>query len=336
MKKFKERNTRIVAAVSAAVLLLAVLVSLNTSKLPFINNDRTYTGYFANAVGMMTGDEVTVAGVKVGSVSSLTLDGNRVKVAFTVARGVHLGSQTSLDYKVLTPIGEQYLAVDPAGPGDLSGPVPLSRTTVPDTLVSDLNHLTGETQQINIAQLEQALNTTSASLQGVTPSTIDSALSGLAKFSAVLADHQSSLSGLLTQADAVTGVLSSHSAQLVDLVGQSSLILQVLDQRRQAIQQLLATTSTLGQQLDLVLGPNQGQLSSLLTSLQTVSAVLAKDSNALNTAVPLLVAFSRYGANAAGSGPFLDSVVPTFLIPDNLITQCAKKQPLNPIVGCRP
>lgn len=335
MKKFKERNTRIVAAVSAAVLVAAILLALNASHLPFVGGASTYQGYFANAIGMQTGDEVTVAGVKVGQVTGLALAGDRVKVTFTVS-GVRLGRQTSLAYKVLTPIGQQYLAVSPAGSGYLDGPVPLSRTSVPMTLVSDLQHLTGETQKIDITQLEKALNTSSAGLSGLTPAAVNYALRGLANFSQVLASHQADLSQLLTQADAVTGVLDSHSSQLIDLVGQSDLILKVLDQRRKAIQSLLTTTSNLGQQINSLLGPNQGKFTSLLTSLRTVSAVLSRDANSLNRAVPLLAAFGRYSANAAGSGPYLDSVVPTFLVPDNIISQCAGMQPFRPVVGCRP
>lgn len=336
MKKFKERNLKIIAAVSALVIAVAVAVALNTSRLPLISNATSYSAYFANAVGMQTGDEVTIAGVAVGQVTGMALDGDRARVTFTVSNGVRLGGETSVAAKVLTPIGEQYLDVTPAGPGQLTSTIPMSRTSVPLTLVSDLNQLTRETQQIDIAQLEQAINVASASLQGVTPSSINSALSGLAKLAEILASHQAQLADLVNQADQVTGVLAAHSGQLINLVGQADLVLQVLDQRRQAIQQLLATTSSLGQELNGLLAGNQGQLQSLIASLQTVSGVLARDNSALGSAVPLLAAFSRYGANATGSGPYLDSVVPTFLIPDNLIAQCAKATPLDPVKGCRP
>ena len=336
MKKFKERNLKVIALVSAAVLVVAVTVALNTARLPLLSNASTYSAYFANAVGMQAGDEVTIAGVKVGQVTGMTLDGDRAKVTFTVSNGVRLGAEASVAAKVLTPIGEEYLDVTPAGAGQLSATVPMSRTSVPLTLVSDLSQLTRQTQQINIAQLEQAIDVAGASLQGVTPASINSALGGLARLSEILASHQAELSDLVNQADQVTGVLAAHSGQLIDLVGQADLVLQVLDQRRQAIQRLLVTTSSLGQELDGLLGGNRGQLQSLIASLQTVSGVLARDNGALSNAVPLLAAFSRYGANAAGSGPYLDSVVPTFLIPDNLVAQCSKAVPLDAVKGCRP
>ena len=57
-----------------------------------------------------------------------------------------------------------------------------------------------------------------------------------------------------------------------------------------------------------------------------MSAVLAKDSNDFGQAIPVLAAFSRYSANATGSGAFVDVSVPTLLIPDNL---------LGPVLGAR-
>ena len=55
-----------------------------------------------------------------------------------------------------------------------------------------------------------------------------------------------------------------------------------------------------------------------------MSAILAKDSNDFGQAIPVLAAFSRYSANATGSGAFVDVAVPTVLIPDNLAVQCSK------------
>ena len=70
-----------------------------------------------------------------------------------------------------------------------------------------------------------------------------------------------------------------------------------------------------------------------------VSAILAKDSNDFGQAIPVLAAFSRYSANASGSGAFVDVSVPTLLIPDNLAVQCSAPGAMpskNPQVGCRP
>jgi hypothetical protein len=70
-----------------------------------------------------------------------------------------------------------------------------------------------------------------------------------------------------------------------------------------------------------------------------VTGVLAADSASIGQALPVLAALSRYTANSTGSGPFVDAVVPTLLIPDTLIDACGVSSAFpstNPEVGCRP
>ncbi|HLI25144.1 MAG TPA: MlaD family protein [Acidimicrobiales bacterium] len=334
VKKFRERNLRMVAAVALAIFLVAVLIALNISNLPLISNQKTYQADFASAVGLQKGDVVTISGVRVGAVTALALEGNVVRVTFKV-NGYSLGDQTRVDEKILNPVGVEYLELRPAGAAPLQGPVPVTRTTVAATFVSNINDLTAETRQTNINQLVKSFNTFSQILQGTSPAQTRAALEGISKLSGILASRQSELSGLVTQANALVVTLNDHSAQLVNLLGQADLVLQVLNQRRSAITNLLTTTTELSQELNHIIVGDRPQLETLLTNLQTVSSFLAKDANNFAAAQPLLAAFSRYSANIAGSGPFADFVAPALFLPDNLIAQCSKLQPLDPQRGCR-
>ncbi len=338
MKRFRERNLSVLGLVVAIFLLVVILGALNFSKLPLINNNVKYRADFANAAGLESGDIVTIAGVKVGQINGLALHGDRVRVTFSVSAATRLGSTTAAAAKVLTPVGQEYLELVPSGPGQLSTaePIPTARTSIPATLIGNLYQLTQQTEQVNIPQLVQSLNVATATLQGTPSSATSAALTGLAKFSQILADRQQQLNTLITAGAQLTGVLSQRSGQIVDLIGQGDLVLQVLDQRRQAIKSLLDSTSSLSQQLTALLANNRPQLTALLSNLQTVSAVLSKDSTTIGNAVPLLAAFDRYAANATGSGPFADLVIPTMLIPDNLVAQCGAKGTLDATFGCRP
>jgi phospholipid/cholesterol/gamma-HCH transport system substrate-binding protein len=340
MKRFSERNPRVIAAISAVVIVAAILVSLNFSKLSLFAHRSDYHAQLATVVGLDTGDEVTVAGVSEGRITSMSLDGTVVNVTFTLNDAIALGTTTSAQSKVLTPIGEEYLALSPSGPGRIpaGGTIPLSRTSVPSTLVSDLNTLGTQTEQLNIGQLAKALDVTSQTFAGVSPNELNAALSTLSQLSQNVGSRQGELATFVSQADALSTVLASHTTQLTSLIGQSNLVLQVLDQRRQAINELLSTTATLSQQLNGIFDGRQSELTSLISNLNTVSAALASDNNAVGQALPLLAAFSRYGANAAGSGPFVDTEIPTFLIPDNQLAACAAAAhaaSFNPVVGCR-
>lgn len=331
MRKFRERNLFVIAAISAVVLVVAGLFALDIGKL----TATTYTADFRSAIGLQAGDVVTIAGVRVGSVSSLGLSGNVARVSFTVNGGHHLGSDTLVNVKVMNPVGVEYLELVPRGPGSLHGTIPVSRTTIPGTLVSDLNQLTNETQQTNLKQMVQALEVLTRTVAANSPAQTKAALDGVAQLSAVLAGRQQELANLVAQANQLTGLLNSHSAQLVNLLGQSSLLLQVLQQRKAAIDNLLSTTTGLTDQLNHLISGDRSILDPMLANLQALSQFLAKDSSNVASAIPLLSAFSRYSANVTGSGPYADFVAPTLVVPDNLIAQCAAIGKLDPQRGCR-
>jgi phospholipid/cholesterol/gamma-HCH transport system substrate-binding protein len=335
MRKFREMNLYVIAAVSTVVLVIAALLALNFSKLPLISSQRTYQADLASAVGLAKGNVVTIAGVRVGAVTGLSLHGDVARVTFTVSGGPRLGDYTRLDVKVLNPVGVEYLELTPAGPGNLSAPIPVSRTTIPGTLIGDLNELTTETQQTNLAQLVKSLEVVSHTFAANTPAQTKAAIDGVSRLSAVFAARESEVANLVNQADQLTTELNSHNAQLVNLLGQADLVLQVLNQRKAAIDNLLSTTTALTSQLNHLIVGDRSVLDPMLSNLQAVSAFLAKDSTNLGDAIPLLAAFTRYSANVTGSGPFADFVAPTLVVPDNLIAQCAKMGTLDPQRGCR-
>ena len=339
MKRFRERNRALLGLSTVVVVLALIAGSLEFSKLPLIHNTDAYSADFASAGGLVTTDLVTVRGVKVGAITGLKLDGDQVKVSFEVQGGLALGSTTSAAAQVLSPIGTEYLELTPSGSGNLNGPIPVSRTTLPYTLVADLSDLGSEIQQYNIPELEHALETGSSDLAATSASETTAAFNGLARVSQILGSQSTALAAIVSQGAGLTSVLSQRSGQLFNLVGQADIVLQVLQQRQAAIKALLAATSSLSQELTSILSTNRGQLTSLLDNLQTVSAVLAQDSNDFGQAIPVLAAFSKYAANSTGSGAFADVSVPTLLVPDNVIEECSASGAFpssNPQVGCRP
>jgi phospholipid/cholesterol/gamma-HCH transport system substrate-binding protein len=335
MRKFRELNLYAIAAISTVVLVIAAFLALNFSKLPLISSQRDYQADFATAVGLEKGDVVTIAGVRVGAITGMQLHGSVARVSFTVSGGPHLGNATRMDAKVLNPVGVEYLELTPGGGGSLTGPIPIDRTSVPGTLVSDLNQLTTQTQQTNIPQVVKALQVITQTLEANTPEETKAAIDGVAQLSAVFAAKQAEVADLVAQTDQLTSTLNSDTDQLVSLLGEGDIVLQVLNQRKAAIDNLLSTTTALTQRLDHLVLDDRSALDPLLSNLQEVSATLARDSGDLGKAIPLLAAFARYSANVTGSGPFADVVAPGLVIPDNLVVQCAKLGALDPQRGCR-
>ena len=80
----------------------------------------------------MPGNEVRVAGVKVGKVTKVKLNGDKVRVTFKV-KDAWVGDRTTAMIRIKTLLGQKFVALDPQGTQPLSpgDPIPKERTLAP-------------------------------------------------------------------------------------------------------------------------------------------------------------------------------------------------------------
>ena len=342
MKPFHERNPRRVGAACLAAVTVAVVGALTFSRLPFFASSVTYHADIADAGSLVMGEQVTLVGTRVGSITGLHLQGDHVRLDFQISPGIHLGDATTLAVKVLSPLGQEYVELDSGGDRTMAAgaTIPEDRTTGTQTLQTTLDRTGTTLGAIDQKQLAQALAAASSDLSGTSPAAAAAAITGLGRLSDVIAGRQAELAQLVQAADQVTGTLDANRGQLVDLIGQSRLILSVVEQRQAEIKQTLDATTSLANQIGDIITNKQSDLATMLANLRSASAVLARDSGSLTDALPVLAGLSTYLANATGSGPFFDAVAPTLLINDHLVAQCSKPGTTPPYSqlsqGCQP
>ncbi len=130
----------------------------------------TYYADFSEAGGLKPNDEVRIAGVRVGKVDSVSLDGDHVKVAFRIDSGADFGTDTRAAIKVKTLLGAMYLSLEPAGSGQMpeGTEIPVDRTSSPYDVVQAFSGLARTSERIDTHQLARSL-TTLADLTRHTP-----------------------------------------------------------------------------------------------------------------------------------------------------------------------
>ncbi|MDQ3578664.1 MAG: MlaD family protein, partial [Actinomycetota bacterium] len=101
MKPFRQRDPISIGVVGLLVIGLALTAAINSDDLPVIGGGTTYTAEFTEAAGLAPDDEVRIAGIKVGSVSDVALDRDRVVVDFKV-KDAWVGDRTRADIKIKT------------------------------------------------------------------------------------------------------------------------------------------------------------------------------------------------------------------------------------------
>ena len=111
MKSFAERNRLVIGTVGIAAIAGVVVAALQYQNLPFFDQGKSVSAYFADAGGLRTDNTVEVSGYPVGRVSSIDLDGPGVLVKFEVDNNIRLGDRTEVAIKTKGLLGSKFLDV---------------------------------------------------------------------------------------------------------------------------------------------------------------------------------------------------------------------------------
>ena len=312
MKPFSERNPVTIGAIGIAITLAAVLIGFQYKNLPFINRTSHHSAYFAEAGGLMSGSTVQVSGFSIGTVSSIKLDGTRVIVDFEVADGVFLGDRTEAAIKTETLLGSRFLEIIPRGDRDLSGPIPLERTTAPYQLTDALGELATTVEGLDTDTLSQSLATLSETF-AKTPPDLQVAVQGLARFSEVINTRDEKLRTLLANANKVTGVLADRTDQVVSLISDTNALLAQLRTESNAIDQISGNLSNLSVQLSGFIAENREQLHPALDKLNGVLTILANRKERIQVSIKGLNRYAMSLGESVSSGPFFNAYLANIL-----------------------
>ncbi|MCW2773757.1 MAG: virulence factor Mce family protein [Nocardioides sp.] len=307
---FRERNPVVIGAISLAVIALLIMAAFRAQDLPLIGGGDTYYADFSESGGLKADDEVRIAGVRVGKVESVELDGDHVKVTFRVKTDSDFGEQTQAAIKVKTLLGAMYLALEPAGDGQLAegAEIPVERTSSPYDVVDAFSGLASTSERIDTDQLAKSL-TTLADLTRNTPEEFRNALDGVSRLSTTIASRDDQIDSLLTNLDRVTTVLNDRDDDIIGLMKDSDVLFRALVARRDAVHNLLVSTSTLSKELTALIRQSRDDLKPALEHLENVVAVLNKNEDNLDNSLRLMAPFYRVFASTLGNGPWFDTYI---------------------------
>ena len=308
----KYRGAKLIRSgfIGLTLIVLIITVGLQTQRLWTMATSIRHQALFLEAGGLAPGNDVKVSGVKVGTVSDVTLQQGKALVSFTVNGKVRLGSDSTAHIRTGTLLGQRVLTLESAGQGPLrnSDVIPVSRTGSPYSLTDALGEFAGNTRDTDTAALNQSLDTLSATIERVAPQ-LGPAFDGISRISKAINDRNASLSGLLKSAADVTGILSQRSQQVNALILNGNELLGVLKDRQYAIVTLLANTSALSRQLSGLVADNEKELAPALEKLNSVTEMLQRNNDNIGKAMAGLAKFQLTQAEAVNNGFYYNAFV---------------------------
>ncbi|MER6947707.1 MlaD family protein [Nonomuraea sp. NPDC000554] len=315
-KSFRDRNKIAVGLVSLAALGTVLVATFLVGNLGLLEGGYSMSGTFVDSGGLRTGNDVRVAGVRVGKVTEVRADygqGN-VVVTWKVDSDVRLGRSTRADITLSNLLGGRYVKLT----GPVSAPyvdqlpesqrrIPVERTGVP-TLINDaLKDATKLVQRLDTKQADNLLNELSK-IDTTKRGRITRLLKNIGDLSDTISKSEPDLQRLLDNGSRIMKVLERKDKQLGRLIDAIEVMLNELRSRRNELRTLLGDGSDLVQSTTRLINEHEKSLVRVLDDNSAITTRLSDGNKQLNSllawAGPTFSGMSTMG----GQGPWLEAI----------------------------
>ncbi|NKQ52713.1 MCE family protein [Amycolatopsis sp. K13G38] len=255
------------------------------------------TAEFTQADGVFPGNKVTILGVPVGTVTTVTPEGGTVRVDMTLPADTQLPS--TVEAWIVNPsvISEKYVELSAYRGGNTAGDaptIPVQRTHAPlswdqlsaslDTVLTALGPTAG-----------QALHTGAALLDG-NGQRVRDAVRDIAQASSLLGGHTGDITALLDSLDTLVRIVTDNKSTVDNVTREVGQAADMFDQQRDAIGSALSQLSDV---LTRVAGLVHRQGQPLMTDLdrltQLTNTILVHQRSLTEVLDTAPLAFGNFG-----------------------------------------
>ncbi len=318
MKSFRDRNPYVVGTLSVLLLGAATGFAFLVGLLNLLEDAYPMEGVFSDASGLRVGDDVKVAGVKVGRVTDIEVDRatGSVRVGWVVNDGIDVGRDATAEIALSSLLGAKHIRLDDATAGELTMAelpeeqrvVPLERTKVPFD-VFELTRIATD----GIEELEtDKLNAFLVDLADITDgkaATVEDLVEGIDRVGRAVNERDAEFEALLDQADRLSATLADKDDELIALLDSSDRILDLIVARRNDLALVLGETAETVQELDRLISTNKDRIDSVLDSLAPTLDVVARQQDDLDAALAWLGPATLQQSRGGQQGPWQDIFV---------------------------
>ncbi|MGH3728128.1 MAG: MCE family protein [Micromonosporaceae bacterium] len=267
----------------------------------------TYRARFTNVVGLLAGDDIRIAGVRVGKVTDISLVNNRIgEVEFTVDESIPLPKTVQAKIRYRNLIGQRYIALDegPSKKGRLrpNELIPISQTEPSLDLTVLFNGFRPLFAGLSPKDMNRFSYEIIQVLQGES-GTVESLLSRTASLSNTLADRDKVIGRVIDNLNKVLATLNARDDQLSETIGQLQAFVSGLAKDRKLIGASLGhiatlTNETAGLVKDVrpALKKDIAKLRELATTLNANEDVLDRTFERVPVRLDMLTGTGRYGS----------------------------------------
>ena len=288
MKAVTERNPKVVGLIAIVVMIVFILGIL------FLNRSLFSSGYtvearFANAAGISKGTQVMVAGVNVGTVTSVEVHGNGVDAQLSVNNSVQLPHVTTAAIEVETLLGVVDVTLTPVSGWDepLKPGAFITDTSVP----TEFYQLQNTAHTLLAKSNAQALNSLVTSLASITKdkqTQVAQIIAGLGALTTTVDQRSAQVSQLIDSANTLSSTLAGRDQQLLSVVNNLDTVSTGLAAHNQDLANLITNVDAMAGQTNSLVSQDAPALNALLSSLHADLTVVGQHQEDLAEGVSYL------------------------------------------------
>jgi len=286
----------------AVCTLFTAYLAFTIGNIHLFQHTYTLTATFDDATGLLKDDNVKVAGVVVGKVSSVTIDQGKAKVEFSVNDSVKVSTDSQAAIRWRNLIGQRYVYLYPGTASTvLRGGDTVTKTRSVVDVGELFNRLGPIVQAIDPNQVNTFLDAITQALDGNTDKVRES-IDNLAVVAQSLGARDEAIGRLVDNVNTVAGAINDRDAQIRTVLDNLVLISQTFSQNTGVLNNAVTELGDFSDNFGSLLANNQtpidriiGNLNAILDEVKLKLPVLDSTLGGLDTAAKTLFNASRYG-----------------------------------------
>ena len=292
---------RLVVFMVTTALATSVLI-ITIGNLSFGSTKR-YAAEFSDATGVNKGDDIRIAGVKVGTVEGVEVEGaNKAKVTFKVDADTVIDAATHAQIKYRNLIGQRYISLFQQGADGSrvteGGTIPIARTQGALDLTMLFNGFKPLFQALSPDDINKLSFEIVQVFQGE-GGTVEGLLSSTASVTQTLADRDQVIGQLIENLDYVLNHVADRDKQLTRLIDSFRTLVGGLNDDREAILSSLDSISDLSVQTASLLSDVKDPFVKDIKELRQVATTLDDNRKEIDRALQVLpVKLTKIGRTA--------------------------------------
>lgn len=268
-----------IAVTLTSVLALAIASHTDDSGTP-------YSAIFSNASLVKEGDDIRIAGVKIGQVTRVSIhERTHAKIDFVITDRTELPSTTHVTIRYRNMVGERYIALTrkPGASTALHAGHQFPREHTTEAV--DLNELFSGFRPLFSTLKPEDVNALTTSiiqvLQGESGS-VANIVRTTARLTNNIADRDAVIGELMTNLNTVLATVNQREDDIELLLDTSQRLVQGLSAERFALSDSIVAVADLNAVVADLVKIGRPQVQESITELNTVSAELMKDRDSLD------------------------------------------------------